>query len=127
MQADEAGTLGTLKARRSEILQLVVSRYHGRIVKLIGDGVLVEFGSVVNAVECAVQLQDAMAAANADLPEARWIVLRSEDLGERSLKNIAEPVMFTEFRAPPRQPLPPRPARWSVPRSLPSPSFRCKI
>ena len=71
-----AGPLAALKARRSEVLQPVVSQHHGRIVKLMGDGVLVEFGSAVDAVECAVQLQKAMDAVNVDLPEDRRIVLR---------------------------------------------------
>src|SRR5262249_54329883 len=76
MQRDEAGTLAALKARRKEILQPVVTRHHGRVVKLMGDGVLVDFASAVNAVECAVELQDAMRAANADLPQDRRIVWR---------------------------------------------------
>jgi adenylate cyclase len=76
MGEDEAGTLSALKARRKEILQPVVSKHHGRIVKLMGDGVLVEFASAVNAVVCAVELQGAMAAANKDLPEDRQISLR---------------------------------------------------
>src|SRR6266404_1445552 len=76
MQLDEIGTLAALKNRRSEILQPIVSRHHGRIVKLMGDGVLIEFSSAVNAVECGVALQEAMAAANADTPEGRHIVLR---------------------------------------------------
>jgi adenylate cyclase len=76
MQADEAGTLATLKARRSEVLQPVVSRHHGRIVKVMGDGVLIEFASAVDAVECAVQLQEAMGNVNVGLPEDRRIVLR---------------------------------------------------
>ena len=144
MQRDEAGTLAALKVRRSEVLQPVVSKHRGRIVKLMGDGVLIEFASAVDAVECAVQLQEAMAAANAGSPSDRWIVLRIgvnlgdvivegsdlygdgvniaarlealaepgrvyvsrtvfnhvrgkvsvvfEDLGEQSLKNMAEPV-----------------------------------
>jgi adenylate cyclase len=144
MQADEAGTLTSLKARRTEILQPLIATHHGRIVKVMGDGVLVEFASAVNAVTCAVALQEAMDVANADLPEHRRIVLRVginlgdvmvegsdlygdgvniaarlealaepgsvfisqtvfahvkgkanldfEDLGERSLKNMAEPV-----------------------------------
>ena len=45
MQLDEAGTLAALKTRRSEVLQPLVSKYHGRIVKLMGDGVLIEFAS----------------------------------------------------------------------------------
>jgi adenylate cyclase len=76
MQADEAGTLARLKGRRSEVLKPVVERHHGRIVKYIGDGVLIEFASAVDAIECAVQLQQAMESANAGLPEDRRIRLR---------------------------------------------------
>src|SRR5262249_51961864 len=76
MQADEAGTLAALKSRRADVLQPLVSKHHGRIVKLMGDGVLVEFGSAVAAVECAVELQQAMETANADLPGDQRIVLR---------------------------------------------------
>jgi TolB-like protein/Flp pilus assembly protein TadD len=76
MQADEAGTLAALKSRRREILQPLVGKHHGRIVKLMGDGVLVEFGSAVNAVACAVELQKRMAAENDGLPEERCIALR---------------------------------------------------
>jgi adenylate cyclase len=76
MQADEAGTLTALKARRTGILQPLISTHHGRIVKVMGDGVLVEFASAVNAVTCAVELQEAMAAANSDIPDDRRIVLR---------------------------------------------------
>src|ERR1700758_2729439 len=75
MERDEAGTLAALKSRRREILQPTISKHHGRIIKLMGDGVLVEFGSAVNAVDCAVELQQAMAAANADQPEDRHVVL----------------------------------------------------
>jgi TolB-like protein/class 3 adenylate cyclase len=75
-QLDEAGTLAALKSRRSEILQPVVSKHRGRIVKLMGDGVLVEFASAVNAVACAVELQEKMAGANAAVARDRWIVLR---------------------------------------------------
>jgi TolB-like protein/Tfp pilus assembly protein PilF len=76
MEHDEAGTLAALKSRRREILQPAVSKHHGRIVKLMGDGVLVEFASAVNAVECAAELQRAMDGANSNLPEDRRIVLR---------------------------------------------------
>ena len=65
VQQDEAGTVAALKIRRSEVLQPLVSKHHGRVVKLMGDGVLVEFSSAVAAVECAVQLQQAMEATNA--------------------------------------------------------------
>jgi adenylate cyclase len=76
MQADEAGTLTSLKARRKEILQPLISTHHGRTVKVMGDGVLVEFASAVNAVTCAVELQGAMDVANRDIPDDRRIVLR---------------------------------------------------
>ena len=76
MELDEAGTLAELKRRRKEILEPLVADGRGRIVKIMGDGVLVEFGSAVRAVSCAIELQKRMAAANAGLPEERWIVLR---------------------------------------------------
>jgi adenylate cyclase len=57
MQADGAGTLAALKSRRVNILQPLVSKHRGRIVKVMGDGVLVEFASAVEAVSCAVALQ----------------------------------------------------------------------
>ena len=76
MEGDEAGTLATLKARRREVLDPLVARHQGRIFKVIGDGVLVEFGSAVNAMECAIDLQQGMAAANRGQAEDRQIVLR---------------------------------------------------
>jgi TolB-like protein/Tfp pilus assembly protein PilF len=76
MGQDESGTLAALKARRKEVLEPLVSRDRGRIFKVTGDGVLVEFGSAVNAVECAIELQRGMATANSDLPETHHIVLR---------------------------------------------------
>jgi adenylate cyclase len=77
MELDERGTLAALKERRHKILSPLVSHHHGRIVKLMGDGVLVEFASALDAVECAVELQRSMAKANAKLPESRRIVLRT--------------------------------------------------
>jgi len=76
MEKDEAGTLAALKGRRRNVLEPVVARKHGRVFKLTGDGVLIEFASAVNAVECAIELQRGMAAANQDVPEAQHIVLR---------------------------------------------------
>jgi adenylate cyclase len=58
------------------VLGPLVSKYLGRVFKIVGDGVMVEFMSAVNAVQCAVDLQLAMAAANLDQPEERHIVLR---------------------------------------------------
>ena len=77
MERDEVGTLAMLKSRRSEILQPMISKHHGRIVKLMGDGVLIEFGSAVNAVDCAVELQTAMDIANTYVAADRRIVLRA--------------------------------------------------
>ncbi|MBL8907815.1 MAG: adenylate/guanylate cyclase domain-containing protein, partial [Rhizobiales bacterium] len=76
MEADEAGTLAALKDRRKGVLEPVVKAHGGRIVKLMGDGVLVEFASAVNAVRGAVELQKKMAAANEGVDEAKRIVLR---------------------------------------------------
>ena len=76
IESDEAGTLAALRERRKTILDPTVARHHGRIVKVMGDGVLVEFGSAVNAVACAIILQKQFAAANAGLVEDRHILLR---------------------------------------------------
>ncbi|MGR9216799.1 adenylate/guanylate cyclase domain-containing protein [Rhizobium leguminosarum] len=76
MEADEAGTFEILKERRRHVLDPVVRAHRGRVVKLMGDGVLVEFGSAIDAVEAALELQQKMAEANANIPESRQIVLR---------------------------------------------------
>ena len=76
MEQDEAGTLAALKERRKHVLTPMVSEHEGRIVKVMGDGVLVEFGSAVNAVACAVELQKCMAIANNGIAEDRRIALR---------------------------------------------------
>jgi TolB-like protein/Tfp pilus assembly protein PilF len=76
MESDEDGTLAALKSRRKDVLDPLVAKHQGRIFKTTGDGVLVEFSSAVNAVQCAVDLQKGMAAANSGQPEARHIVLR---------------------------------------------------
>ena len=151
MEQDEAGTLATLKARREEVLKPLVGRHQGRVFKVAGDGVLVEFGSAVSAVQCAIDLQNGMAQANVGVTEDRRIALRIgvnlgdviiegadlygdgvniaarletlaepggilvshtvvsqvrgkvqlsfEDLGERSLKNLTEPVRIYRVSA----------------------------
>jgi adenylate cyclase len=76
MEADEAGTLATLKLHRKTVLEPLVANHRGRIFKVTGDGVLVEFASAVSAVQCAVELQQAMAAANLEQPEDQRVVLR---------------------------------------------------
>src|SRR5262245_4994178 len=76
MEFDEAGTLAALKERRQRVLEPLIARHKGRVFKITGDGVLVEFASAVNAVQCAVDLQHAMAAANVGQPEDRHVILR---------------------------------------------------
>lgn len=76
MERDEAGTLAALKSRRQNVLAPLVAQHHGRVVKIMGDGVLVEFASVVDAVQCAVELQEGFARANDGLAEAHRVVLR---------------------------------------------------
>ena len=144
MGLDETGTLTRLKSLRNTLIEPMIARYHGRIVKLMGDGVLIEFPSVVDALACSVQIQRAITSRNETLPKEQCIELRIginlgdvivegddlygdgvniaarleslaepggiclsqgardalgnklpldyEDLGEQSLKNIAEPV-----------------------------------
>jgi len=76
MEQNEASTLTGLKTRWKEVLEPLVARHLGRIFKQMGDGVLIEFASAVSAVECATELQQAMAAANRELPDDLRIVLR---------------------------------------------------
>jgi len=76
IEADEAGTLKALRAMRQDVLEPLLSEYRGRVVKLMGDGVIVEFGSVVAAVACAAALQDRIAAAQGDVAPKRRIILR---------------------------------------------------
>src|SRR5215471_17149244 len=64
MGADEEGTLERLKALRRELIDPKIAEHHGRLVKTTGDGLLVEFPSVVDAVRCAVEMQQAMPEQN---------------------------------------------------------------
>jgi TolB-like protein len=76
MEQDEAGTMTQLRARRHDVLMPSVARHGGRVFKLMGDGVFIEFGSVVNAVECAVEIQRAMGVQNVGTPAPHHILLR---------------------------------------------------
>ena len=76
MERDEAGTLQLLKALRKECVEPIVAERGGRVVKLMGDGILVEFPSVVGAVQAAVDIQKGMAERNADLPQDESIEFR---------------------------------------------------
>jgi len=151
MGEDEVGTLAALKAHRAALIDPKIAEHQGRIVKTTGDGMLVEFTSVVEAVACAVAIQRGMAERNAPMAQDRRIVLRIginlgdvivegediygdgvnvaarleglaepggiyvsgdvyrqvhnkldlgfEDLGEREVKNIAEPVRVYRLEA----------------------------
>ena len=79
MGKDEAGTLAALKALRKEVFAPLVAAHNGRIVKLMGDGALVEFPSVVDAVECAVAVQQRIAERNLGVPEDERIAFRILD------------------------------------------------
>ena len=76
MGADEEGTLERLKALRRELLDPKIAEHHGRIVKTTGDGLLVEFASVVDAVRCAVAVQQAMPERNTGVAADNRIELR---------------------------------------------------
>jgi adenylate cyclase len=76
MAEDEAGTLAALKDMRATLIDRLVAEYGGRIVKLMGDGALIEFASVVDAVECAVRIQRGVAEWNVAIPDSRSIKFR---------------------------------------------------
>ncbi len=76
MGEDEAGTLAALKAHREDLIEPKIAEHEGRVVKLMGDGILAEFGSVVAAVQSAVEIQEAMAERNGDVPAERRIDFR---------------------------------------------------
>src|SRR5438034_5570823 len=76
MEADETGTLARLRTHRLELVDPVIAKNKGRIIKTTGDGMLVEFQSVAEAVECAAEIQRRMSRRNADVSPARWIQFR---------------------------------------------------
>lgn len=76
MEANEERTLAALKLHRREFFEPTVAKYDGRIFKEMGDGFLVEFGSVLNAARCAVEIQRGMPERNVDVPEDRHIKFR---------------------------------------------------
>jgi adenylate cyclase len=76
MGADEEGTLERLKAHRRQLVDPKIKEHRGRIVKTTGDGMLVEFLSVVDAVRCAIEIQRGMIDRNADIPEDKSITFR---------------------------------------------------
>ena len=76
MGVDEEGTLAALTAHLTELIEPAITEHVGRVVKTTGDGLLAEFASVVDAVNCAVKVQEGMRDRNAGTPEDRRIVIR---------------------------------------------------
>ncbi len=76
MGADEEGTLNRLKAHRRQLVDPKISEHHGRIVKTTGDGILVEFSSVIDAVRCAAEIQRAMVDRNTETDDDKRINFR---------------------------------------------------
>jgi adenylate cyclase len=76
MEVDETGTLARLKTHRIELIDPAIAKNRGRIIKTTGDGMLLEFHSVADAVLCAAEIQRRMARRNADVPPARWMQFR---------------------------------------------------
>jgi len=76
MGSDEMGTLTALKSHRRELVDSTIAEHHGRIVKTTGDGMLVEFASVIDAVGCAVNIQRSMVRRNAGIAEDKQIIFR---------------------------------------------------
>ena len=74
--ADEEGTASRLRALRAELIDPAIEVNRGRIVKTTGDGILIEFASVVDAVRCALEVQHGMAVRNADMPTDQRIQFR---------------------------------------------------
>src|SRR5215813_12070286 len=76
MELDEKGTLARLRTHRLEVVDPAIAAGKGRIIKTTGDGMLVEFQSVAEAVDCAADIQRRMGRRNADVATARWIEFR---------------------------------------------------
>ena len=76
MGADEEKTLAALKAHRRELIDPLIDQHRGRIFKTTGDGMLIEFASVVDAVRCAIVVQQGMEDRNTNLPESERIRFR---------------------------------------------------
>ena len=83
IETDEAKTLAAIRTLRSEVINPLLAEHKGRVVKLMGDGALVEFGSVVEAVACAVAMQKAVGAQQAEIqPEGRIVFRIGINLGD---------------------------------------------
>ncbi len=88
MGADEIGALAGLRAHRGELIDPLIARHGGRIVKTMGDGLLLEFASVVAAVQCSIEVQEGMSRRNAEVPDDKRIAFRiGINLGDIIIEN----------------------------------------
>ena len=88
MAKDEAGTLAAVRVIRNDLIERTMAQHQGRIVKLMGDGILAEFPSVVNAVSCAIEIQHGLRERNANTPPDRCIRFRiGVNLGDVIVEN----------------------------------------
>jgi adenylate cyclase len=76
VESDEEGTLAQWKDHWSAIIEPKIREYHGRVVRIMGDGLLVEFASVIDALRCAIELQRGMKECNAAVPEVKKMEFR---------------------------------------------------
>ncbi len=74
--ADESGTLAALRAHRTELIDPLIALHRGRIVKTMGDGLLLEFRSVLDAVQCSIEIQEELSKRNADVAEDKRLIFR---------------------------------------------------
>ena len=89
MEVDEEGTLARLKTVRLELIDPAIAKCKGRIIKTTGDGMLVEFQSVTEALRCAVDFQERMARRNRDMPSSRALLFASDSILATSLSRTA--------------------------------------
>jgi len=112
--ADEERTLARLRALRSDLIDPTIAPHHGRVVKRTGDGILIEFRSVVDAVRCAIEVQNGMVERNAGLPPERRIEFRvgihlgdvvacgqAAESGRGNSKGLAVSARYNHTRASP--------------------------
>jgi class 3 adenylate cyclase len=103
MGEDETGTLARLKALRRELIDPELAEHKGRVVKTTGDGLLIEFPSVVEAVACALAVQHGMAERNASIPSARRVEFRvGINLGDVIIRWRGHPRRRRQYRRSPR-------------------------
>jgi hypothetical protein len=131
MGADEEGTLAALKALRRELADPKIKEHRGRVVKTTGDGLLIEFGSVVDAVRCAVEVQREMAERNVEVPPDRRIEFRMGSISATSSKtgviSTAMGLMSRHGLKPWRIPVASASAVWCATKSATSSTLRSRI